>query len=215
MSAPHQALNEKNYLLAAAYAAFEFFDRPSVEKYSQLEGVATKAGVWATVKEHIMLFLEKGERPDATWPLPILQLPVRDGASRWTRFPDTETLIDIAIKEKRHDDVLKWYSLGKKSGGFVKDHTGEKVAQAIQTSHPAEALSIWKTLAVHEISQAKPAAYQTAGQYLKKVKAVYTRINRPDEWTQYMVELRENNKRRPRMLDVLNLLDGRRTRIVQ
>ena len=210
------AIGEKNYLLATAYCAFEFFDRPGVEKYSQLEGVATKAGVWAPVKEHIMSFLEKGERPKGSpWPLPILQLPVRDRASRWTNFPDTNTLIDIAIKEKRHDDILKWYRLGRKSGGFGRDHTGEKVAQAVQVTHPDEALSIWKALAAQEISQAKPAAYQTAGHYLKKMKAVYSRTNNEAAWTQHMAELREHNKRRPRMLDVLNSLEGQRTRIVQ
>lgn len=209
------ALGEKNYLLAAAYCAFEFFDRPGIEKYSQLEDVAVKAGVWVSVKEHIISFLEKGKRPDSTWPLPILQLSARDGNSRWTRFPDTETLIDIAIKEKRHDDVLKWYRLDKKPGGFVGGYAGEKVAQAVQATHPEEAISIWKALAAHEISQAKPSTYQTAGNYLKKMKAVYSRTNHETTWMQYMDELREHNKRRPRMLDVLNSLEGKRMRIVQ
>lgn len=210
------ALGEKNYLLAAAHCAFEFFDRPGVGKYSQLEGIAIKAGVWAPVKELIMSYLEKGTRPKcSTWPLPVLQLPVRDRASRWAHFPDTDTLIDIAINEKRHDDILKWYRLSRKSGGFGRDHTGDKVAQAIQVTHPDEALSIWKTLVVQETAQAKPVAYQTAGQYLRKMKAVYSRTNNEVVWTQHMAELREQNKRRPRMLDVLNSLEGRRTRIVQ
>jgi len=213
------ALNEKNYLLATAYCAFEFFDRPSVEKYLQLEGIATKAGVWANVREQILSFLEKGRRPDkpelTIWPLPILQLTVRDKTSRWTHFPDTETLIDIAIMEKRHDDILKWYRLDRKSGGFGRDYTGEKVAQAIQITHSDEALSIWKELATQEILQAKPSAYQTAGHYLKKIKAVYSRTNNADMWAQYISELRERNKRRPRMLDVLKSLEGTRTRIVQ
>lgn len=209
------ALGEKNYLLAAAHCAFEFFDRPGVEKYSQLEKIATKAGVWETVKNHIMSYLEKGDRPKgSTWPLPLLQLPVRDRTSRWTHFPDTETLIDIAIQEKRQDDILKWHRLCGKSGGFGGNHIGEKVAQAVQVTHPDEALSIWKALASHEISQAKPKAYQAAGHHLKKIKAVYSRTNKPVEWTQYMAKLREDNKRRPRMLDVLNSLEGRRTRIV-
>ena len=210
------ALGEKNYLLAAAYAAFEFFDRSGLEKYSQLEKIAVKAGVWKAVRNHIMSYLEKGTRPKgSTWPLPALQLPGRDRASRWAHFPDTETLIDIAINEKRHDDIIKWYRLGRKSGGFGRDHTGEKVAQAVQVTHPDEALSIWKALAAQEISQAKPAAYQTAGHYLKKMKAVYIRTNNEAAWTQHMAELREHNKRRPRMLDVLNSLEGQRTRIVQ
>ena len=163
-----------------------------------------------------MSYLEKGERPKgATWPLPALQLPVRNRNSRWARFPDTETLIDIAIKEKHHDEVLKWYGLSKKSGGFGRDFTGQKVADAIQMTHTDEALSIWKALAIQEISQAKPSAYQTAGSYLKKMKTAYTRINKPGAWTRYLAELRENNKRRPRMLDVLNSLEGKRTRIVQ
>lgn len=35
------------------------------------------------------------------------------------------------------------------------------------------------------------------------------------EWKNYLAELREQNARRPRMLDVLNSLEGRRTSIVQ
>ncbi len=180
------------------------------------------------MREKILSFLENGERPDldasriqqektktTVWPLPVLQLLVQDRPSRGSHFPDIGTLIDIAIKEKRHNDVLKWYRLSKKSGGLWRDHTGEKVAQVIQETHPDEAISIWKALVTQEIAQAKPSAYQTAGHYLKKMNVVYARIDHEAVWSQYMAELREQNKRRPRMLDVLNALEGRRTRIVE
>lgn len=209
------ALSEKNFSLATAYAAFEFFEHPGLEKYLQLEKISIMAGVWEGVRNHLMVYLEKGVRPKGvTWPVPPLELQIRDRTSRWNRFPDTETLIDIAIKEKCHEDALKWYNSRKKTGSFGSDYTGEKVAHAVWKSHPDEALSIWKALVAHEISQAKPKAYQVAGGYLKKMRAVYNHINKPDAWTRYKSELRENNKRRPRMLNVLNSLEGRRTRIV-
>ncbi len=212
------ALSEKNYLLAAAYCAFEFFDRPHIEKYLKLEDVAIQADVWITVREKIISFLEKGARPDldvhAEWPLPILQIPIQDKASRSTHFPDVYTLIDIAIHEKRHDDVLKWYRFSEKSGRFGRDYSGQKVAEAIQITHPDEAISIWKVLATEEILHVKPSAYQAAGHYLKQMKVVYTRTNNATAWTQYVDGLREQNKRRPRMLDVLNSVEGLRMRIV-
>lgn len=208
------ALKEQNYLLAAAYAAYEFFNRPGIDKYSQLEKIASKATVWESVKSQIMLYLEKGAHPrGSTWPLPRLEFQVQKRISN--RFPDTDTLIDIAIKEKRHEDALRWYNLSKKSGGFGRDYTGDKIAQTIETSFPSEAIAIWKELAANEIAVAKPAAYQIAGKYIQKIKRVYSRLNKPCEWTEYLSKLRESNMRRPRMVDVLNKLEGRQRRIVE
>lgn len=88
------------------------------------------------------------------------------------------------------------------------------MAEAVQESHPDEALAIWKQMVARELVHAKSAAYQTAGAYLKKIKAVYRKTRRTSEWSGYLAEIREQNARRPRMLDVLNKLEGRRTRIM-
>jgi uncharacterized Zn finger protein len=142
-------------------------------------------------------------------------LPEFKRDTRWQHFPHTSTLIDIAIQEGRHDDVLRWYRQGRKPGGYGIDYEGSKVAQAVQETHPNNAISIWKEQAAKEIVRTKPAAYQTEGGYLGKIQGVYERTNRMEEWNVYLSGLRGQNSRRPRMLEVLDSLEGRRTRIVK
>jgi len=236
------AVRGKNYPLAAAYRAMEFFYNPDLQRYSELEKAATKARVWDDIRDPIMTYLETGGRPDIApnsaaqptkrqekksqkpmddvpapnrWPLPSPELPACGKDARWTRFPDISTLIDIAIKDGRHDDALRWYRQGRKPGVYGSDNKGEEVAQAVQKTHPDDAIAIWKELVSREIARAKPAAYQTAGGHLKKMKAVFERTQRTSEWTAYLSNLRVQNSRRPRMLDVLNSLEGRRTPIMR
>ncbi|MFH1037153.1 MAG: SWIM zinc finger family protein [PVC group bacterium] len=236
------AVRARNYPLAAAYCALKFFDNPNLQLYSELEKAAVKAGVWDTIRGPILTYLETGRRPDIAphcaappvsrrekrprktmdevsvpllWPLPSPELPERKKEARWSCFPDTATLIDIAIKEKRHDDALRWYRQRGKPGVFGCNDKGEKIARAVQETHPDNAIAIWKELASREIAQVKPAAYQAAGGYLKKIRAVFERTQRTSEWIGYLSKLREQNNRRPRMLEVLNSLEGRRTPIVR
>jgi uncharacterized Zn finger protein len=236
------AAREKNTPLVASYRAMEFFDKPCLQSYSELHKAASKALVWDTIRDPILKYLETGRRPDAApdivenparrkrrklqetppegsmpcaWPLPVPEFPPvrRDG--RWTRFPDISTLTDIAIKEGRHDDALRWYRQGQQPGAYGNDSMGANVAQAVSKTHPDDAIAIWKNLVSMEIAHAKPAAYQTAGSYLTKIRSVYTQTERSDEWRAYIADLRLRNNRRPRMLDVLNSLEGRRTPIVR
>ena len=237
------AEREKNAPLAAAYRAAEFFYRPGVEGYAHLRKAAVEAKAWDPIRDAVLSYLETGQRPDmpracsapiarkgkrptktkkarkstvpsVAWPLPPTELPIGAAKVQWTRFPDRSTLIDIAIAEDRHEDALRWYNAGSGQNGFGYDCTGQKVAEAVQESHPDEALAIWKEMVARELVHAKPAAYQTAGGYLKKIKAAYKRTRRTPEWTKYLAGVRDRNARRPRMLDVLNKLEGKRTRIL-
>ncbi len=130
-------------------------------------------------------------------------------------FPDTAVLIAIAIQEKRNDDVLLWYERAGKRGGYWQDHQGETVAEAVQKTHPAEALAIWLRLAQAQIALTNPAAYQMAGVSLTKMKTVYRRTGRLSEWERLLVALRTENARKPRMIEVLDGLEGKRSRILK
>ena len=235
------AAREKNAPLVAAYRAMEFFAQPGAQAYSELEKAAQTVGLWAEIKKPVMTFLETGRRPDrpnptsagatqrqgkipgkttaddqapACWPLPAPELPEPKNAARWNHFPDTSTLMAIAIKDRRHDDALRWYRQGLKPGVYGADHEGAEVAQAVCSTHPDAAIAIWKDLVAKETAHVKPSAYQTAGGYLREIRRVYERIDRMAEWNAYLSGLRMQNKRRPRMLEVLDALEGRRTRIV-
>lgn len=233
------ANKEKDYPLAAAYFAFEFFNNPDVHRYTALKTAATKAKVWDDVRKCVLAYLETGDRPDKVsmvfdkkkpkkkskkavavkdikpWPLPGLPLSIHDKDHRWSHFPDTSTLIDIAIDEKRYNDVLHWYRFSESHGGFGRDYTGDKVAQVVCEKFPNDAIEIWKKLVAKETIHANQAGYQTAGGYLKKIRKVSEKCNKMTEWNVYFASVREANKRRPRMIDVLNKIEGRRTLIVE
>jgi uncharacterized Zn finger protein len=119
------------------------------------------------------------------------------------------------MKEKRNDDVLRWYGQAGKRGGYWQDHQGEAVAAAVQETHPDEALAIWLRSAKTQIAMTKPAAYQMAGTSLAKMKAVYQRTGRLAEWDRLVATLRAENARKPRMIEVLDGLEGKRSRILK
>ena len=232
------AASKRDMPLVAAFWAMEFFDQPDVDRYAEVRKATAPLGLWDTVRPMLLRWLETGSRPDqapaeqparrgrakgvspeatrkSAWPLPFTGLLVPGEKGRYRSFPDTDVLVAIAIQEKRNDDVLLWYERAGKGGGYWQDHQGETVAEAVQETHPDEALAIWLRLARAQIALTKPAAYQMAGMSLAKMKTVYERTGRLPEWERLLVALRAENARKPRMIEVLDGLEGKRSRILK
>ena len=81
------------------------------------------------------------------------------------------------------------------------------MASAVVKTHPDEALTIWKTMALAEINRVSPSAYVTACAYLKKMRSVYQRENRLREWTVLIETLRAEHKRKRRLMEELDRLE--------
>lgn len=233
------AVRKKDWPLATAFRAMEFFDRPDVARYTAIQNAVSSLGLWDVIRPMLLGWLETGVRPDKrpaaetprggkrkasplppatpkeSWPLPPTSLLVPGEKGRYRFFPDTAMLIAIAIKEKRNDDALRWYNHESKCGGSWQDHQGETVAAAVQETHPDAALAIWKRIAKSQIAMTKPSAYQMAGACLEKMKPVYQRTGRLAEWERLLSELRAENVRKPRMIEVLDGLEGKRSRILK
>lgn len=224
--------------MVAAFRAMEFFDRPGVDRYTAVQQATTGLGLWDVVRPMLLGWLETGRRPDGPlpaltprrgkartaptsdadsqlpWPLPPTGLRVPKGERVHLSFPDTTTLIAIAIHERRNDDVLRWYRMDAKRGQDWGGHLSTTVADAVQKTHPDEALAIWERLARAEMDLTKPAAYAAAGAFLAQMREVYQRTGRLTEWEQLLASLREEHKRKPRLVEVLDRLAGKRSRIL-
>jgi len=194
----------------AALLALEFFYRPDINLYRELKKNIKSTRQWNITRQGLLAYLETGKRPDlrkkstTAWPLPAtgLTLPATKRTSHYT--PDTSNLIDIAIDEKRPDEVLKWYRQKRRSNLY--HGTDDKVADAIKTKHPNEALTIWKRVAEWEIDRVKPKAYQAAVPYLKKMRALYQKLKRVDEWNHYLTSLKQQHKAKRRLMEILEWL---------
>jgi uncharacterized Zn finger protein len=215
----------KNWPAVGAYRAWEFFDQPSLDRYKSLRDAAEKFEVWDRVRAGTLEFLRTGIRPDvamkttkkgresaATWPLPALEIdpaPSGKNAGRGfaRSFPDTGTLIDIAIYEERNEEVVRLYEASRKDrfGGVGR---GEAVANAVKSTHPEISLGIWKRLAEAQIAVVKPSAYEQAAIYLRPMRALYGKLGRSAQWQAYLQELRTRHKAKRSLMRVLDKLEG-------
>ncbi|HUL22099.1 MAG TPA: SWIM zinc finger family protein, partial [Thermodesulfobacteriota bacterium] len=101
---------EGDWVKVAAFRTEDFLQSPSLQTCLDMKKAAEKAKVWPEVRTAALHYLEIGEVPqsDPSWPLPETGVK-EDRETRKNEFPITDVLIDIAIEEKRPDDVLKWY----------------------------------------------------------------------------------------------------------
>ena len=156
---------------------------PGLHGFQTLCKAARKVRVGKGVEAWTRHYLETGRRPGVgrkrksdpkiAWPLPPPEVEVSTH-SKATEAPMTGILIQLAIAEKKPDEVLKWYDYaGRKKGGsrlsdFLVDAT--KVAEAIKSAYPDRAIAIWQETAEGHIAQVNTSGYEASVPYLRKMK---------------------------------------------
>ncbi len=205
---------ENNWPSVAAIRADEFFSRPSFDAYDVLRHASKLAGAWAAVRKMVLLYLETGKLPfaDVSWPLPKAEATI-DRPSRQDKPPMIHVLVEIAMDEKQPDEVVRWYDFPGRKGGHFRgwgEYMEDHIAQAIEKAYPDRAVAIWKSLAEGQIALTKPAAYDVAARYLKELRDLMTRLDKGEEWRRYLAGLRQTNARKPRLLQTLATLEGRK-----
>ena len=211
---------EQDWPRVAALYTDDFFAEPSLQTFQALQQAAKRAKVWPAVRAAALHYLETGAVPQPTarmvkegtippWPLP--ESGLKPAIERPPIHPPmTDTLIGIAMAEKRPDEVLRWYdqrkprSRGWDSGWFVED----RIAEAVAGPYPDRAVAIWKQLAEKQIALTKPKAYEEAAGYLRKVHRVLTQLGKEQDWQGYLAALRRANERKRRLVQILDILAG-------
>ncbi len=199
---------EQNWPVVTALRVEEYVRHPSPQAFTDCRIAGGKAKAWPQVRASLLRYLENGELPwkQEGWPLPESGLE-RPEAEQRHRFPLIGDLIDIAILEKKPDQVLKWYDQ-RPQGRFGCPWLDEDaIADAVQVQAPERAVAIWKNKAERLIAQVKPSAYQEAARYLRKAGLVMSNQNNRAQWDQYLESLRETHARKRRLLDILDGLD--------
>jgi len=211
---------KRDWPFIAALKADAFFETPSLSSFLELQKAAKKVNCWPKVRTAALQFLKKGIYPDAwgkqipngQWPLPCTGFPKPESKS-FHQFPIVETLIEIAIKEKNPEEVVRWYEIYAPqdrghwawTGGDLHDRT----ASAIANQYPDKAVTIWKYLAESHIIRTSPKEYMEAARYLKKMKKLLEKPRRVEEWKQYMALLRSEHRRKRKLMEILDGLEGK------
>ncbi|MGA9188716.1 MAG: SWIM zinc finger domain-containing protein, partial [Methanosarcina sp.] len=98
----------------------------------------------------------------------------------------------------------------KKSKGeaerFRNSVSENEIANAVKSKYPEIAIEIWKKLAEDLISETKVSSYEAASVYIRKVKQMLEAIEKKEEWEAYLREMREVNRRKRKLLQILDML---------
>jgi uncharacterized Zn finger protein len=227
---------QKQWDIVAAHAAYLFFNRPSREGFEQLMTAANKAGCQESVQRLALAFLETGVQPMRIttskkgerkiqlaegWPVPVpdylAPLMRSEDQRRASNEPHYDVLIDMAIADKRPDDVLRWYDTlcaqrkqspdGSSWSGPIA--YGDRVAEAVAKAHPQRAVGIYRQQVNQNLTQASVGAYETVAAYLRKMKPIMKSMERENDWTQIVDDIRLRHRNRPRFMEILDRLENR------
>jgi uncharacterized Zn finger protein len=226
----------KDWPAVAAFAAQRFFETPSVDNYQKLVRAAKKAKCENQIVKAAMSFLETGQRPDRgsdgslksqatkAWPLPLPPPPQPAKGAGYPRSrsmdgPYYEVLIELAIAQRRPDEVLRWYDLrraaqspslrGVQAVGVGRGDV--TIAQAVEQSHPERAIEIYLQLAHAIAAQTNVKTYPEVGTYLKHAKPLLATAKSDRTWEGILTEFRTQYARKPRLMDVIDRLGKRVT----
>ncbi len=212
-------MEKQDWPYCAAMRADDFFQSPSLTSYKDLQQACEKAKQWKLVRPAVMSFLTKGILPkpcSGQWPLPKTGNTIQR-LNEYSKPPFTTILIEIAVFEKDIDEALRLYdesikrsktdsSWGYSWGSSISD----QIADAVKDTYPDRSIGIWKRAAENYIARTNPNAYSIAIGYLNRISKVMIKTGQEKEFRNYIAEIRATNKRKIRLVEMLNGLTGKR-----
>ena len=212
--------NEGKWLFVTALETEEFFRRSQLASYIKMQEAARKIGKWKEIREAALKYLRSGEL-EAKHVSPAAEASILPGILPKTglldissiekiKLPASDLLIEIAIKENNPEEVIYWYETFKEERSeaeIYRNPTFEnEIANAVKDKYPEIAVEIWKKLAERLISETKVSSYEAASVYLRKIKEILEVSGQKKEWEIYLKDTKEMNKRKRKLLEILDRL---------
>lgn len=190
----------------------EFVSFPCVQTYKELKRAALKANLWQEMRISAIGYLETGKIALQGIPSPPSRNRLPEPAvRRRNAFPEAFALLDIAIFEEQPDEVLRWYeNIKSGSRNFGLGTRLSAIAAALARRHPDRAVAIWKELAEEYIASTNLAAYEAAATCMANIRETLGGLGRKQEWLDYLEAVKQANRRKRRLLEVLGSMEGRR-----
>lgn len=151
-----------------------FLRQPSVEGFKALGEAGRKVGRWEEVRAGALAALEREKKIGA--------------------------LVEIALDEGDVARALELLPRVERRGW--RDYKLE-VAEAAEKDYPEAALALYRELAEASIGERQRSAYQQAARHLKRVKALYKRLEAQADWETYLRGLRAQYANLPALQDEL------------
>jgi uncharacterized Zn finger protein len=193
---------------------WKYLNRPNLDEYKELKKLSTRLKKWKQVQEWILSYLETGnklfgkENPEDYIQVKKEKYPFGN------KFPDFREIIEIYIYENDPHKIWDWYNRAIKAHKELRSGfqalPEDKIAQMIREIRPNESIAIWKFLAEKSIGHANKNGYSDALPLLKRARDLLLKNGKNKEWEAYYQDLKLRNKNRPRCIEELAKLSGKK-----
>ena len=168
----------------------EFDEYPILDNYKKLHMHASKNKTWHAWREKALAYIK--------------QLIKKEGKRKKPSFYGDHTnysglLVEIYIWEKEIENAWKQ----AKEGGCGKD-TWLKLAGLRENDHPQDAVEVYKLYVKPALDQTNNQAYEEAVEYLKNVKKLMCRMNKDEEFKDYLNDLCAGYKRKKNFIKMID-----------
>lgn len=148
-----------------------FWAMPSLERYQELKQLAETLQRWSTLRPRLIERLRQGSH-----------------AYVLTKIHLYENEIDEALAAVRQPPTSPY----RISWGH---ELRLEVAAVAARTRPEAALAIYQEEVTRQIDARSRGHYAQAATLLHQMRPIYEQMNRPQEWTRYVITLREKNSR--------------------
>jgi uncharacterized Zn finger protein len=133
------------------------------------------------------------------WPLE------QDAARATLQRADSRGFVDALLGDGEID--LSWSAAVAVPPDALGPDLWLRLAEARERERPADALAVYQRIADDVLATADRRAYRSAAQILKRARAAAQAAGALDAFGEYLARLREQYRRRPTLIDILDKAD--------
>ena len=170
----------------------QFDERPCLENFQKLHHVAGKLGIWPAQRERALTEIAEIGAQEATT------------TSRWKSKPSAPNFslrVEIALWEKDLDAA--WAAANQ---GVCDRNLLIALAGKLEPSRPDDAVSLYRRVVPPIVEQTNSAAYEEAIKLIHKVAGLMKAQSRPQQFGDYLAELRSRFKPKRNFIKLLDRL---------
>lgn len=168
----------------------QFEERPDLEPYKKLSGVAGKLGVWPAQRERALAWLDQSIANEAA------------STSRWKPKPSTPNYslrVSIALWEKDLDAAWAAVHQGICDRGLLIE-----LAAKLESDRADDAIRLYRRVIPGTVEQTKNSAYEEAARWVRKIGSLLKAMRRSSEFGDYLAELRVQFKPKRNFMKLLD-----------
>jgi hypothetical protein len=151
---------------ALRQATAQFQEQPGLEAYKAARQLSTESGYWEKTRSELLAFL-KNQRLN-------------------------ELLVQVALDEDDTDEIVKIIQ----TAGWTSSSSNKIIPliEAAEETQPEVALQFYQRYAAYLIGNRNRAAYEQATRILMRIRALYQKLGKHENWTRYIKKLHEQSK---------------------